>query len=78
MHGLKNVTNPRILNTFHDDVFYAVLARKLGIEIKQALEDNEHVPYCFHDAVNPLSEGKLANHVGTVLVCEQEIKIDDE
>lgn len=42
-----------ILNTFHDDVYYGILANRLGIKI---IEIDKKCCYIFHDAIKPLSE----------------------
>lgn len=44
-----------ILNTFHDDVYYGLLANRLGIKI---IEINKKCCYIFHDTINALSKTK--------------------
>lgn len=44
-----------VLDTRHDDVFYGVLAKILGIPVREV---SKELPYDKHDEVSPLSEGK--------------------
>ena len=47
----------------------------MGIEVKQAIEDNKHRPYYFHDEVGALSKGKTVNGILAIRICDSEIKL---
>lgn len=73
-YGLKCLTQ-NIIHTYHDDIYYGILAKKLKIQIKQALDNNKHSPYKFHDEMAPLSRGKEVSGSIAVQICEREIKL---
>ena len=74
-NGLKFIKNPEILRTLHDDIYYGILANKLGIEVKQALADNSHRPYYFHDEIGALSKGQTVDGITAIKVCLKNIQI---
>ena len=70
--GIKYLGNKLILSTWHDDVFYSVLAWRLGINIK--IVYSKRKVYVFHDCVNPLSREMTASIPIAVKVCLNEIQ----
>lgn len=74
-YGLKFIKNPFIIETYHDDIYYGVLAKKMGIEVKQAVEDNKHRPYYFHDEIGALSKGKTVNGILAIRICDRVIQL---
>lgn len=73
-YGLKFLTQ-NIIKTYHDDVYYGVLARKLHISIKQVMNNNSHIPYTFHDEIKPLHTSKSISILSAVKIDEREIKL---
>jgi hypothetical protein len=67
-YGLIMLTD-KIVATNHDDIYYGVLAKMMGIPVRQAVEDPLHVPYYFHDEIDGLSEGSEMNGVDAINIC---------
>lgn len=74
-NGLKFIQNKAILHTWHDDIFYGILAKKMHISIIQVSTDNKHVPYIFHDELKPLHSGITTNGHTARRICMQNIII---
>ena len=75
--GLEQLYNKNILRTWHDDVFYSILAWKLGIEIKPVINSKKGI-YVFHDDKDPLHK-KLTTSVSyATMVCLKEIQITEK
>lgn len=74
-NGLKFMKKPAILNTLHDDIYYGILAKKMGIEIKAANDDCEYKPYYFHDEIGALSKGQTVNGLLAIRICMKEIDL---
>lgn len=66
-YGLRMLTK-EIVDTNHDDIYYGVLAKFMCIKVKQALDDNEHVPYVFHDEIEPLHDSEM-NGCKCISIC---------
>lgn len=66
-YGLRMLTK-EIVDTNHDDIYYGVLAKFMCIKVKQALDDNEHVPYVFHDETEPLHDSEM-NGCKCISIC---------
>jgi hypothetical protein len=67
-YGLLMLTD-QIVSTNHDDIYYGVLAKMMGISVKQAVEDPLRVPYYFHDEIEPLSDGKELYGIQCINLC---------
>lgn len=52
-----------IIETRHDDIYYGVLAKMMGISVKKALIDNSHAPYVFHDEIEPLHQQEMRGEI---------------
>lgn len=74
-NGLKFIKNKEILHTWHDDIFYGILAKKMHIPINQACNDNRHSPYVFHDERQPLSKGKTVGGIKARTCCLKNINL---
>ncbi len=71
-HGLKMLSND-IINTNHDDIYYGVLAKFMGISVKQIDKDSLYVPYEFHDEIEALSAGQETYGITAINICIQTI-----
>jgi hypothetical protein len=67
-YGLLMLTD-QIVDTNHDDIYYGVLAKMMGIPVRQVVEDYHHVPYYFHDEIEPLSDGKELYGIQCINLC---------
>ena len=70
--GLKNLACKEIVETWHDDVYYGMLAYKMGIPINGI---SDKTPYKFHDATSPLSRGMTKGISTSISICDKHITI---
>lgn len=68
--GIQNL-NDNILKTYHDDVYYGILALKRKISI---VEVNKDVPYIFHDCIKAMSTTITRPIEEAIRVCMANIK----
>lgn len=71
IYGL-GLLSKEIIDTRHDDIYYGVLAKMMGISVKQVLDDNMHVPYIFHDETSPLHDNEI-NGLICIQICLQSL-----
>ena len=71
-YGLRMLSN-YIVDTNHDDIYYGVLAKFMGIPVKQIDKDPKYVPYVFHDEIEALSNGHETNGIQSINICIQNL-----
>lgn len=69
--GLKHLTKP-VLETWHDDVYYGVLAKKLGIDI---MDVGRETPYKFHNTDGALSKTCTKSLIASIQIIKRELGI---
>lgn len=69
-YGLRLLSND-IVDTNHDDIYYGVLAKFMGISVKQIDKDRLYVPYEFHDEIEALSAGQETYGITAINICIQ-------
>lgn len=67
--GLKHLT-ANVLSTWHDDVYYGILANKLKIQIVDA---GRNVPYKFHNTDGALSKTLTKSLLGSIQIIKREL-----
>jgi len=72
-YGLIFIKDKNILNTWHDDVYYSVLAWKLGINIRAVKNDQEQI-YKFHDCAEPLHSKFTCGVCQATEICMRKIR----
>lgn len=72
LYGLRALSKD-IVDTNHDDIYYGVLAKYMGITVKQIDKEPSYVPYEFHDEIEALSDGQEVNGIKCVNICAHSI-----